>query len=83
MYRDQDAPVRAGKSLSENEIVASLPNESQDKNGRLFDLALESVSNFFGSHNIQVKFPEDTTQEVARAIEEGNLSDLPFVYNFG
>lgn len=32
---------------------------------------MDSVSNFFGSHSLNVKFPEDTTQEVARAIEEG------------
>lgn len=32
---------------------------------------MDSVSNFFSSHNLEVKFPEETTTEIARAIEEG------------
>lgn len=69
--RDPTVPVRAGKSLTENEIIASLPNQQTDKTGRLLDLAMDSMSNFFGTHSLNVKFPDDTTQEIARAFEEG------------
>jgi len=62
---------RAGKALSENEIVASLPADASGKTGRLFDLAMDSVSNFFSSHKLEVQFPEETTTDIARAIEEG------------
>lgn len=72
--RDPTAPVRSGKSMSENEIIASLPTESTDKTGRLLDLAMDSASNFFGSHQLNVKFPEETTQELARAFEEGKFN---------
>lgn len=57
--------------MSENEIVASLPADSSEKTGRLLDLAMESASNFFSTHNLQFKMPSETRQEVARAIEEG------------
>lgn len=69
---DASAPAaRAGKSLSENEIAASLPTESSAKTGRLLDLALDSAQAFIGSHTLNIKFPEDTTEIVGRAIEEG------------
>jgi hypothetical protein len=65
--------VRAGKALSENEILTNLPTEIKEKNGRLLDLALESASNFLGSHNVQFTVPAETTKSVARAIETGKL----------
>lgn len=73
IYSDPSAPSRAGKALSENEIASELPTESSAKNGRLLDLALDSANAFIGSHSLNIKFPEDTTQEVARAIEEGKI----------
>lgn len=69
--RNPSSNVRAGKSLSENEIVDSLPADSTEKNGRLWDMALESASNFMGTHNLQFKLPAETTVNMARAIEEG------------
>lgn len=69
--RDPNAPARAGKSLSENEIAAEISNDKQDKTGRLLDLAVDSITNFVSSHNLEVKLPQETTQEVARFIEEG------------
>ncbi|XP_055852413.1 uncharacterized protein LOC129916462 [Episyrphus balteatus] len=70
--RDPASPVaRNGKALSENDIMSELPSESEDRNGRLMDMAMQSVADFFGSHNLEVKVPSETTQEVARAIEEG------------
>lgn len=70
-FRNPSSNVRAGKSLSENEIVDSLPSDSTEKNGRLWDMALESASNFMGTHNLQFKLPAETTVNMARAIEEG------------
>lgn len=63
--------MRVGKSLSENEIESTLPTDVQEKRGRLYDLAVESATNFLGSHNLNVKVPKETTEVVARAIEEG------------
>lgn len=34
-------------------------------------MALESASNFMGTHNLQFKLPAETTVNMARAIEEG------------
>lgn len=70
-FRNPSYSSRVGKALSENEIVASLPADASGKTGRLFDLAMDSISNFFSSHNLEVKFPEETTTDIARAIEEG------------
>lgn len=57
--------------MSENEIIASLPAESSQQTGRLLDLAMDSAANFFGSHALNIKFPAETTQDIARAFEEG------------
>lgn len=74
LARDPSFNARAGKAVSENEIVSSLPTEPEERSGRLYDLALESISNFFQSHSLQVKFP---TEEVARAFaEEGRKKKL-------
>ncbi|XP_059610877.1 uncharacterized protein LOC132257855 [Phlebotomus argentipes] len=69
--RDPSAMFRSGKSLSENEITASLPSGAQEKTGRLFDLTLEAASNFLTSHDLEIKLPAETTKNLARSIEEG------------
>ncbi|XP_055383064.1 uncharacterized protein LOC129613136 [Condylostylus longicornis] len=69
--REQSESVRSGKSLSENEIMTTLPKENEEKTGRLLDLALDSAIEFFKTHTLQIKVPQETTQDFARAIEEG------------
>lgn len=70
-YRDSSVSARSGKAISENEIVDSLPKETSERTSRLFDLAMDTLSQFMESHTLEVKFPKETTTEVARAIEEG------------
>jgi len=64
---------RSGKSLSEQDIYAELPQNSEERNGRLVDLAISSVSDFLTTHNLEFKLPAETTQQVARALDEGLL----------
>lgn len=70
-HRDPSTSSRAGKALSENDIVTSLPEESEERTGRLIDMAMQSAVDFFSTHNLNVKVPAETTQEIARSIEEG------------
>lgn len=63
--------ARGAKAISENEIVDSLPIESTERSGRLYDLAVDALSSFVGSHSLELKFPKESSQEFARAIEEG------------
>lgn len=69
--RDSTISARSAKAISENEIVDSLPIEESERSGRLFDMAMDSLTNFIGSHSLEVKFPKESSQAVARAIEEG------------
>ncbi|KAL7729440.1 hypothetical protein ACLKA6_009002 [Drosophila palustris] len=70
--RDPASPVqRSGKSLSEQDIYADLPQNSEERNGRLVDMAISSVSDFLTTHNLEFKMPAETTQQVARALDEG------------
>lgn len=69
--RDQSVSVRGAKAISENEIADSLPNESTERSGRLYDLAIDALASFVGSHSLELKFPKESSQELARAIEEG------------
>lgn len=69
--RDSTASARSGKAISENEIIESLPAESSERSNRLYDMAVNSFATFLDSHTMEVKFPQESTQEVARAIEEG------------
>lgn len=69
--RDSTISARSAKAISENEIVDSLPAAESERTGRLFDLAMDSLTNFIESHSLEVKFPKESSQAVARAIEEG------------
>lgn len=61
-----------GKSVSENEIVSSLP-AGEEKGDALFDMAIESAKRLFTARSIQFKLPEEATETIARSIEEGRL----------
>lgn len=67
--RDPSFNSRAGKAISENEIESSLPADSEQRSGKLYDLAIDSFNNFLASHSLQIKLPSETGQEISRAIE--------------
>lgn len=70
--RDTTASTaRNAKALTENDIYAQLPQTAEERSGRLIDMAMESAADFLGTHNLEVKIPSETTQEVARALDEG------------
>ncbi|XP_023163726.2 uncharacterized protein LOC111594595 [Drosophila hydei] len=70
--RDPASPVqRSGKSLSEQDIYAELPQNGDERNGRLVDLAISSATDFLSTHNLEFKLPAETTQQVARSLDEG------------
>uniref|UniRef100_A0A240PP71 Uncharacterized protein n=1 Tax=Anopheles christyi TaxID=43041 RepID=A0A240PP71_9DIPT len=72
--RDPAVPVeRTGKAISENEIVSTLPADSEQKTDALFDLAIDSAKRLFSARSIQFKLPEETTETIARSLEEGRL----------
>lgn len=57
--------------MSENEIYAQLPENSDERSGRLVDIAMQNAADFLSSHSLEVKIPAEATQEVARALDEG------------
>jgi hypothetical protein len=76
--RDSSSNARSGKALSENDILSALPANEEQKSGSLYNLFLESIDNFFGSHNLVVKLPTDTTTEIARSFDEGKEFKLTY-----
>lgn len=71
--RDPTFSSRSAKALSENDIINSLPTEESERSEHLFDLAVDSFANFMDSHSLVVKLPKESSQAVARAIEEGRI----------
>ncbi|XP_001656217.2 uncharacterized protein LOC110680904 [Aedes aegypti] len=72
--RDPTVPVeRMGKSVSENEIISTLPATAEDKSDALFDMAVDSAKRLFTARSIQFKLPEEAQESIARSIEEGRL----------
>lgn len=69
-HRDPSTSSRVGKALSESDIVATVES-SEDRTGRLIDMAMQAAVDFFSTHNLSVKVPTETTQDIARSIEEG------------
>lgn len=52
-------------------MYADLPQNADERTGRLVDLAISSATDFLSSHNLEFKLPAETTQQVARALDEG------------
>ncbi|XP_055551626.1 uncharacterized protein LOC129733990 [Wyeomyia smithii] len=72
--RDPNVPAeRMGKSVSENEIINTLPVTSEEKSDALFDMAVDSAKRLFTARSIQIRLPEEATETIARSIEEGRL----------
>ncbi|XP_052868008.1 uncharacterized protein LOC128273974 [Anopheles cruzii] len=72
--RDPSVPAeRTGKAISENEIINTLPADSEQKTDALFDLAIDSAKRLFSARSVQFKLPEETTDSIARSLEEGRL----------
>ncbi|XP_050082911.1 uncharacterized protein LOC126569694 [Anopheles aquasalis] len=72
--RDSSVPAeRTGKAISENEIINTLPTDSEQKTDALFDLAIDSAKRLFSARSIQFKLPEEATENIARSLEEGRL----------
>nr|XP_014096325.1 uncharacterized protein LOC106621844 [Bactrocera oleae] len=70
--RDSASSVaRGGKALSESEIYAQLPENAEERSGRLVDIAMQNAADFLSSHSLEVKIPAEATQEMARALDEG------------
>lgn len=78
--KKENLEMRLAKSMSENEIMTSLEVEKGEKSGRLLDLALEAGSNFLNTHDIQIKLPSETTQEIAKALDEGIYLLCEFIW---
>ncbi|XP_055587748.1 uncharacterized protein LOC129740164 [Uranotaenia lowii] len=75
--RDPSVPAdRQGKSISENEIISTLPADGEEKSDTLFDMAVESAERLFAGRSIQFKLPQDASENIARSIEEGRLKKL-------
>lgn len=56
-----------------------MPTDPEQRNGRLYDMALETFNTFLSSHNMQIKFPAEASTQVARAIDEGRGKLKKFV----
>lgn len=63
--------ARGGKALSESDIYAQLPENAEERSGRLVDIAMQNAADFLSSHSLEVKIPAEATQEMARALDEG------------
>lgn len=62
---------RAGRALTETEVLSQLPADANERTNQLIDMAVECAADFLGTHNLEVKVPSETTQEIARALDEG------------
>uniref|UniRef100_A0A1B0B2X1 Osiris 14 n=1 Tax=Glossina palpalis gambiensis TaxID=67801 RepID=A0A1B0B2X1_9MUSC len=72
LKRDPESPVqRFGRAMIENDIYAELPENTEERQEHLTDMAVESAAEFLSTHNLEVKLPKETTQSLARALEEG------------
>lgn len=60
-----------GKSLTENELEATLPRGLEARDEMLSNMLLERVARFFSSRTVQLTLPKISPDEIGRGIEEG------------
>lgn len=56
---------------TEMELENSLPRGLEARDQMLNSLLIDRVAAFFGSHTLKLQFPDMTSQELSRSIEEG------------
>lgn len=69
---DDAAAQRDSRSLpTEDELRGQLQPDGPDHTGKLTDMVVNSALRFLQSRTLQFKFPEANSEELSRAIEEG------------
>ena len=65
------------RALSEAELDASLPKDSDEKDAQVETMLIDRVSRFLQSYTLQFKVPDSSISEVRKSLDEGK-SHLPF-----
>lgn len=60
-----------GRALSEDELDASLPANSDDRNSQVENLLVDRVARFLESHTLQFKVPDSSISEFRQTVDEG------------
>lgn len=69
---DDAAAQRDSRSLpTEDELRGQLQPNEPDHTGKLTDMVVNSALRFLQSRTLQFKFPETNSEQLSRAIEEG------------
>lgn len=76
---DTEELQRSGRALmTEEEIENSISADPNEKGSKLMDMLLDSFSRFFQTHTLQLRIPKSTSNELQRALDEGQFSYFLF-----
>jgi hypothetical protein len=60
-----------GRALSEAELDASLPKNTEEREAEVETLLVDRVAKFLQSHTLQLKVPDSAISEVRKTLDEG------------
>lgn len=67
----ENAAVKTGKTISENELDQMLPRSLEDRDYFLNNMLTEKLANYISGRKIQINLPQVTPNELGRGLEEG------------
>lgn len=69
----ENAPMKTGRSMSENELDQMLPRAFEDRDTTLNTMLADKLANYISGRKIQISLPQVTPNELGRGMEEGEL----------
>lgn len=69
----ENAPIKTGRSLNENELDQMLPRSLEDRDSVLNNLLAEKLASYISGRKIQISLPQVSPTDLGRGLEEGEL----------
>lgn len=70
----ENAAVKTGKTLSENDLDQMLPRSMEDRDYFLNNMLTDKLANYISGRKIQISLPQVTPNELGRGLEEGEMT---------
>lgn len=65
--------VKPNGRFSRKTEIGQLPDEPRAREDAVDSILWEKVSEYLGSHTIEIKLPPDTLQEMKNSVDEGKI----------
>lgn len=80
LEKSKDIDSTEQRSLTEEDLERSLPQDEEERTGELRNLLLDRIGKFLQFYSLRIRVPEDNVADLKRSIEEGKNCILLVVF---